>query len=107
MAILDLNLVRAYFMLDLSTDHLPPETVDQINRGEFYHEVYMRSEYGFVFHIAECFDSRDREQELRKCPCPAFRAALKLAWKLKLRFIMYDQDAEPHNDVEELPVYER
>ncbi|WP_380059008.1 hypothetical protein ACFE33_15800 (plasmid) [Falsihalocynthiibacter sp. SS001] len=106
MAILDMKLIRAYFMLDLSTNHLPPETVDQINRGEFYRDAYMRSEYGFVFHIPEYSDPRGREQELRRCSCPAFRAALKLAWKLKLRFIMYDQDAEPHFDVEELPIYE-
>ncbi|WP_170378692.1 hypothetical protein [Ruegeria atlantica] len=106
MAILDMNMIRAYFMLDLSTAHLPLETVEQINRGEFYRKVYLRSDYGFVFHISEYYDLGEREQELERCPCPAFRAALKIAWRYNLRFIMYDQDAEPHYDVEELPIYE-
>ncbi|WP_171235836.1 hypothetical protein [Ruegeria sp. HKCCA6837] len=106
MAILDMNMIRAYFMLDLSTAHLPLETVEQIERGEFYRDPYLRSDYGFVFQINEYHTLKECERELSECPCPAFRAALKIAWKYNLRFIMYDQDAEPHFDVEELPIYE-
>lgn len=106
MSILEVGPVRAYFMLDLSTAHLPMKTVAQINRGEFYRNTYMRSEYGFIFHISPREDINDIKAELMKCPCPAFRAALKLAWDWKLRFISYDQDADIHYDIEELPVYD-
>ncbi|NDR56318.1 hypothetical protein [Aliiruegeria sabulilitoris] len=106
MAIVEVGPIRALFMLDLSTDHLPNETRRQIRLGEFYQDPTFLTEYGFVFYIGECPHPEAECRTLAACPCPAFRAAMKLAWSLNLKFVSFDQDAKIHDGIDGLPTYE-
>lgn len=106
MAIVEAGPIRALFMLDLTTAHLPEDTVWQIYDGNFYRDPTYTSAHSFIFYIDERPCGRSMERELAKCPCPAFRAAMKLAWSLNLKFISFDQDAEIHDGIEGLPTFE-
>lgn len=53
MSVVEFGPIRAIFMLDLSTAHLPEETLREITQGEFYPKPIFVSDDGFISYIGE------------------------------------------------------
>lgn len=91
-------------ILELSTAHLPQETVQRIEDGEFPKPAWMKSEYGFLVSVPDEEDiDGNFGAEQMPIGCESMILCLRRAIALDCAFIMFDRDSEL---VEDLPAFD-
>ena len=85
-------------VLDISTAHLPEETAQRMEDGEFPKQYSMHNEYGGLVSVPE-----EDEITVANIPCEALCTILRRAVVHGCDWVLFDRDGLP---IEDLPVFD-